>query len=106
MSGVEERLAAPLEQLEVLEDRVTALRIDADRRLVEEEDVGVVEQARGKVESALHAAAVRLHPVARAIGEADQLQRRRHGALERGTTQAVEATEEGEVVARRQLVVE
>ena len=77
---VEQRLAAALQLFEVVEDGVAALRVDADRRLVEQQDVGIVQQARGEIQPPLHPAAECLHPVARAIGEADQRQRRRHRA--------------------------
>ena len=95
---VEQRLAAPLQRLEVVEDRVAALRIDADRRLVEQQDVGIVQQAGGEIEPPLHAAAERLDAIARAIGEADELERRRDRLVERGARQAVERAEEAQVV--------
>ena len=73
---VEQRLAAALQFFEVVENRVAALRIDADGRLVEQQDVGIVQKACGQIQAALHPAAERLHALARAIGEADQRQRR------------------------------
>jgi len=83
MRRVEERLATCLELLEVLENRVSALRIDADRRLVEEQDVWIVQQAGREIEPPFHAATVRFHFVANAISEADERQHRRHRLFER-----------------------
>jgi hypothetical protein len=42
MGRIQQRLAARLELFEVVEDRVAALRIDADGGLVEQQDVGIV----------------------------------------------------------------
>jgi hypothetical protein len=46
VGGVEQRLAAPRSGLEVVEDGVAALRIDADGGLVEQQHVGIVDEAR------------------------------------------------------------
>ena len=94
------------QRLEVVEDRVAALRIDADGRLVEQQDVGIVQQAGGQVQPPLHAAAEGLHAIVRAVGEADQVERGVDRLVERGARQAVERAEEAEVRARGQLVVE
>ena len=50
------------------------MRIDADRRLVEQEHLGVVEQRRGEVEAPLHAAAERPHLVPGTVRQADQIE--------------------------------
>ena len=105
MRRVEERLAAPLEGLEVVEDRVAALRIDADGRLVEQQDIGVVENPGGEIEAPLHAAAEVLDAIADAIAEADEIDRRGDRGVERAAGQAEQRAEEPQVVARRQLVV-
>ena len=78
--GVEQRLAATAQRLEVVEDGVAALRIDADGRLVEDQDVGIVDQRGGDVEAPLHAAAEGLRLVAGAVGQADQLRAPRRRA--------------------------
>ena len=72
-----------LEALKILEDGVAALRVDADCRLVEQQDVGIVQQAGGEIQSPLHAAAERLDAIGGAIGETDQRQRRDDGLVQR-----------------------
>src|SRR5688572_27689514 len=57
MGGVDEGLTAGLEGFEGIEDGVAALGVNADGRLIEDEQVGVVEQSCADVEPALHAAA-------------------------------------------------
>ena len=78
--------------LRVVEDRVATLRIDADRRLVEQQDVGIVQQAGCEIQPALHAAAERLHAIASAVGE-PTMSARRSSRSERGAGQIVEAAE-------------
>ena len=87
---VDERLAAPAQRLEVVEDGVAALRVDADRRLVEIRS-GVVEQRRGDVEPPLHAAAEGRRLVAGAVGEAHELERLVDAPARSAPREAVEA---------------
>ncbi len=103
---VHERLAPRPQGLEVVEDRVAALRVDAHRRLVEQDELRVVQQARGQVQAPLHPAAERLDPVARAFGEADEGEAGGDGRLQGRSGQAVEGPEEPQVLARGQLVEE
>ena len=101
---VQQRLATALQLFEVVEDCIAALRIDADRRFVEQEDVRVVQQAGGQIEPALHPAAERLDAVASTIGKPDEREDGRHRGVECGTRHVVQGTEESKVVARRELV--
>ena len=103
---VEQRLAAVAQRLEVVEDGVAALRVDADRRLVEDQHVGIVDQRGGDVEAPLHAAAEELRLVAGAIGEADQLQRRVDALAQQRAGQAVERAEELEVGGGAEVLVD
>ena len=62
------------EALDALEDRVAALRVDADGRLVEDEQPRAVQQADADVEPPLHAARVGLGLVVGAVGQADHVE--------------------------------
>jgi hypothetical protein len=77
-----------------------ALRIDADRRLVEQQHARLVQQPARDVQPALHAAREPLDDLAGAIGEAGTVQRPRDLPVEIGSRQAEEPTEDGEVLAR------
>src|SRR5207247_10587957 len=83
MRRIEKRLAATLQQFEVVEDGISALRIDANRRLVEQQDVRIVQQPGGKVQAPLHTAAERFHEIALALREADQRKGGANGIVER-----------------------
>ena len=72
---VEHRHAVGAERAHGLEDVVAALRIDADGRLVEDQQLGAVEQAGGEVEPPLHAARVVLDQIARALAQPDDVER-------------------------------
>ena len=50
---------------------MAGLGVDADRRLVEDEEAGPVEEADADVEPPLHPPGELLHPVVRPVGEAD-----------------------------------
>jgi len=106
VGGVEQRLAARFQLLEVVEDRIAALRIDADGRFVEEQDVGIVEKTRGEIQPPFHATAEGFHCVARAVGKPDEVQRRGNGIVERRAGQVVQRTKETEVGVCGELVVQ
>ncbi len=93
-------------RVEVVEDGVPALGVDADGRFVEQQDIGVVQQPGGQIETPLHPAAERLDAVASAFGEADDVQGRPDGAFELLACQTIQGTEKSQVVERRQLVIE
>ena len=65
---VEDRHAARAECADALEDRVPALRIHADRRLVQHEQRRPVQQPGRDVQPAPHAAREGLDPVVAAVG--------------------------------------
>src|SRR6185437_2511767 len=94
------------QRLEVVEDRVAALRIDADRGFVEEQHVGIVNQRAREVQAALHAAAEARGLVAGAIGEADERERLARAFAQRLSRDAVERTEELQVRRRGKVLEE
>ena len=61
-------------RLDALEDRVAALRVDADGRLVEDQQRRPVQQADADVQPALHAAGVLLGLVLGPVGQADDVE--------------------------------
>ena len=60
------------------------LRIDSDRRLVEQQHVGIVQQPGGEIQPPLHAAAVGGHPIVQPVGQADEIHRVLDRLVERG----------------------
>jgi hypothetical protein len=54
-------------RLQIVKDGIAALRIDSDRRLVEQKDLRIVQQGRRQIQAPFHASAERSHFVAGAI---------------------------------------
>ena len=103
---VEDRHPLLAEGLDARQDRVPALRIDADGRLVEDEQLRPVEEADGDVQAALHAARELLGPVLRPVGQADDLEELGDPVAQRPAAHAVELAEEDEVLAGGQVRVD
>ena len=103
---VDDREAPAVEVLEVVEDRVPRLRVDADRGLVAEEELRPVKERRGQVQAPLHAAGEVLHDVPPAVGELDGLERVVDPLAELLPTEAVELAEDPQVSLRAQVRVE
>src|ERR1700687_767368 len=72
--GVDEGFAALLQGLEIVKNGIAALRIDTDRRLIEQKNLRIVQQGRRQIQTPLHASAERFHFVAGAIRESHQVQ--------------------------------
>ncbi len=89
-----------------LEDGVAALRVDAHRRLVEDEQFGPVQQAGRHVGPPFHATRVRTDAVLPTIGQSHELERLTDARLELLSRQPVELPEEGEVLHGREIRVE
>src|SRR5690625_3790492 len=103
---VQHRHALDGQRLDGLEDRVARLRVDADRRLVEDEQLGPVEEPDADVEAALHAAGELLRRVLGAVGEPDELEHLGSALPQLGTAQAVQPAEEHEVLPGAELGVD
>jgi len=76
MGGQNQRLASRLELFEAFPDQVAGLRVEAGGRLVEEDDVGVVDHRPGQRQPTLHAAGQRRQAgvsLARQAGKVEQL---------------------------------
>ena len=74
MARVDDRDPFAIEPLDFLEDVISRLRIDADRRLVEQDEVRAVNERGAEVQPPLHAARVGLDPFVGSIGEAHRLE--------------------------------
>jgi hypothetical protein len=94
------------EGLDALEDLVPALRIDADRGLVEDQQLRLVQQADRDVGPALHSARVVVDPVAGALGEPDHVQHGFDPLREPAPVEVLEAPEELEVLCRGEIGVQ
>ena len=83
-----------------------ALRIEAGRGLVEEEDAGRVHEGEREVEAALHAAGVAAHLAVGGVGQADALEQLDAAADALALGQAVQRGLEAQVLAAGQQRVE
>ena len=63
-----------VQMLDVRPELIAALRIEAERRLVEKQDLGRVQQAARDLEAPLHAARELLHERVAAVPQLEQLQ--------------------------------
>ena len=87
------------QRVDLVPEIAPRFRIDARRRLVEEQHPRPVYDAAAEVQAALHAAAEALHWLAGAIAEADLLQHLVHAAFQIPSAQAVRRAPVREVVA-------
>src|SRR5437879_13747946 len=79
-----------LELVDVAPDVAARLRVEADGRLVEEEDSRRVEEAAGDLEAPLHAARERLHDAAPALPQPNHVEHLAHAVAELALRYAVE----------------
>ena len=100
------RRSAAARRLELLPHGGARLRVEARRRLVEEENLGTVDETHRHVESPLHSARVRLHERVRLVGETERLEQVGGAPLEVGAAHALQATLEDQVLAPRRLAVD
>ena len=71
---IDDRPATRLKLFDVIEDCITRLRVDADSRLVEQEERRIVHQRDGQVQPALHTAGICLCPIPPPVGQAHEIQ--------------------------------
>ena len=76
------------------------------RRLVEEQDVGPADEARGEVEAPAHAARVGLGGATRGLGQAEPLEHLAAAAARLGLRQVVEAPDQLEVLEPGEVLVD
>ena len=80
--------------------------VDADGRLVEQQQLRLVHQRGGEVEPPLHAARIGADAIVFTIGEADKVEAPRHAPGQRRSAEAINLAEEAEVFFRGELLVE
>ena len=85
---------------------VAAAGVEAGGRLVEEQQVGGDDDAGGDVEPAPHAAGVVLHGAVGGVHEPERLEQLDRPRLRRGVGEAEQPTEQGQVLATGDLVVD
>ena len=102
----DERHAALLEPVEPVPQQVPRLRVEAGRRLVEEQQVGLVDEGAGDRQPSLHPARQRLDLVAGPLGELGEVEQLVRAARRPRRGQPEVAAVDDEVLADRQLVVE
>ena len=80
--------------------------VEAGRRLVEEKDLGLVDESPGDRQAALHAARKRLNQVARPVTQLHEVEQLHRPAARLGVRQVEVATVDEQVLEHRQLCVE
>ena len=73
-------------------------RVERSRRLIEEEDVGIVQERPSEGEALLHAAAERAHAVVAALGKSESGEKRMHLVIQPSAGYAVQPTEEQQIL--------
>src|SRR2546421_8425099 len=106
VSGKEDGLPLTAEVLQDVFHLSGALRIEADGRLIEEEDLRVVQQRRRQRDLLPHAARIAREEVVAALLEIEQLQQRRDPAIAKPPLDVVEIAGEFEELPGAELVVE
>ncbi len=106
MRGIDDGEALAVAALEVVEDRVARLWVDADGRLVAEEELRPVEQGGDQVEPALHATGKILHLVPAAIGKLDGLERLVDPLAQVRAAQPIQFAEDAEILFRAEFLLE
>ena len=106
MGRVEDGHALVAERLDAGEDGVAALRVDTDRRLVEDQQARPVEQPDGDIQAALHPAGVVLGPLPCPVGQVDDRQNVVDAGRQLPAAQPVQPAKEDEVLARAEVRVD
>ena len=106
VGGIDDAHAGPVQRLDALKDGVATLGVHTHRWLVQEEDLGLVQQPGTDVHPALHAARIVAHRIVGALGQADHLQYLVHPLAQLLALQAVDAAKEHQVLARREAHVQ
>lgn len=104
--GVEDGHALLAEPGDAFQDRVPALRIDADGRFVQHQQRRRMHQSRPDVEASAHTARQGVDAVAGPGAEVDEIQDFVDPAFQPAAGQSVEAAEEAEVLADAQVGVQ
>src|ERR671919_1067596 len=105
VGGVEHGHPFVGEVLDTRQDCIAALGIDTDGRLVEHQEPWPVQQRDPDVEPPLHAAGVLVRAIAGSLRQARDVQHLVDPVRELLASHSVEASEEGEVLARREIWV-
>ena len=104
--GQQDGAALAFEVLDVLENVVAGLRVDADGGLVEQQHLRLVQQGAGKLEPVLHAAGERFHQRAGPLDECRPLEKGCNPPAQPPAVHAVQPPEEHEVLAGGHVVVQ
>ena len=105
VAGVDDGDAGAVEAADLVEDVVARLRIDAGRRLVQQDQPRLVDQRGAEVEPAFHAAGEGARAVVGAVGQADGLKRLSDALVQLRGFDAVQLAKEAQVLTGRQLTV-
>ena len=106
VGGQHERDALLLEPVEAVPQDVAGLRVEAGRRLVEQQQLGLVDQRAGDRDPPLHPARQRLDLARGPLGELHEVEQLGGAALALGPREVEVAAVDDQVLGDRELVVE
>src|SRR5579872_5547986 len=103
MRGVENRGAGRSQALDQIENRAAALRVDAHRRFVENQQFRPMENAAGEIQPPLHPARISADDVVSTLGETHRAESAVYRLAQRSAAQIVYTAPEVEIFARGQI---
>src|SRR5208282_497147 len=106
VGGVENRGARVAQALYQIEDRATALRVDADGRLIEDQELRPMQNSAREIQASLHPARIGADDVVGARREPDRIQSAFDRIVHRGAAEIVHSAPEVEIFARGEIEVE
>ena len=107
MGGDDQReLALAAQPVQVLPQPLAGLRVEADRRFIEERGCGHRARVRGDLEPALHAGGERSHQPVAPVGKLDEREHVSDAFAARRRRDAIDETVKVEVFVKRETVIE
>ena len=99
-------MSSAAQRVDVAPQRRPRLRVEPDRRLVQEQHARGVQQAAGDLQPALHPARERAHERRAAIGQAHELEHRVEPRGHAGASQPIDGGVEAQVLLGAEMLVE
>ena len=106
VARIDNRDASGVDAANFLEDMIARLRINACRRLVQEQEPRLMDETNPEIETVLHAAGKCVHAPVGTFFETDGCKHLLDPLLKPGSVQAIQFAEESQVFPRRQLSVQ
>ena len=105
VGGVKNRGARVAQALDQIENRAAALRVDADCRLIEDQQLGSMQNSAREIQASLHPARICADDVVGARRETHRIERAFDRIMQRVAAQIVHPPPEVEIFARGEIQV-